>query len=999
MLPVGIIKLRFWTSNLENRGVIFVLQKYIQVPYIKTFFGLATPALIISVAYLVALSVLLIVAKKKGPLKIGIVEIPKLMQGDKNKIIISMIGYIIFVFSCINLPEFLGEESILLKISITYLKFETIVFILLFVFLCSAFLNSTNRETHIKASNCALHYLIWISLGMGILSGQLDYSYWKNIVVIVCAWILNGLFFVVDIRSNRENSSILEKFDLIPYGAVKNTEDLFPAHKDQAEDIANIISNSSPEPFSICLSGAWGTGKTSVMNGVIEILKENADIPYDIIYINALELDNKKTVLTYLMTQIRERLKARGVYVGVNSEYKEFVSSFAGTITSSAIGAFLQKKLTNDDDYRAQKQNLEEVLERTYKNGKLIVVVDDIERCDRNTAREYLFLVKEVATMRSCVSVFITDYDMLNKIVSDEKVLKNSPDFLNKFFNYKVDLEDETPENILAFYDVFFNQEDAAFWSIYRIICKSPGTWYNEAVAGLTAKLSKLENDSNRLHLKDEDQKLLAKKIKQQKECLSIFTRLMQNPRNVAKFYNVFRKHALYCEKQLQLSSNNEASKYVDSRNIGQVLYLLSFMEVCLPAEYEQTKRRGSRYIDPPLYGVDTIPNTNRRLVTELAQGLIFGEYFEFKKPDGYIKEDIRKFIECFLSRNTELSELINPFTTQEEEWIHAITASNYEVIEAHWEEMILMVFQKAPNKAVGITDTWRKETFLYLLEFAEKQVVAGLWPSNKVFSLFDSDLHADRFWPLGTGLMQTFWDHLNKSTAYTKPEREIINNLCVFTSHYAYSRCGTIYRLAHYLIPLSDNDKTGKVQECLLDSNKSLGQNLSLFLKKFEGVVPGFLFSSYAWYDNFKELATKIRDFLINKGLVECPDVKKDILYMFDTAEELKSLENIVEWINGGEKENTQISFSKVSAANIDTLIQHFEKKVNEPSSDFSERREFEKEFSDFFEKLRDADDLTLTEDQTKRLHQIVSRIVEQFPVSGIWYRRIILKIPVRSN
>ena len=976
-----------------------MLSKYIQVPYIKTILGLATPALIISVAYLVALSVLLIIAKKKGSLKTGIVEIPKLMQGDKNKIIISMVGYIIFIFSCINLPEFLGEESILLKISITYLKFETIVFILLFVFLCVAFLNSTNRETHIKASNCALRYLIWLSLGTGILSGQMDYSYWKNIVVIVCAWILNGLFFVVDIKSNRENARILEKFDLIPYGAVKNIEDLFPIHKDQAEDIANVISNSSTEPFSICLSGAWGTGKTSVMNGVAEILKENVDKPYDIIYINALELDNKKTLLTYLMTQIREKLKARGVYVGVNSEYKEFVSSFAGTLTSSSIGTFLQKKLTNDDDYRAQKQNLEEVLERTYKNGKLIVVVDDIERCDRNTAREYLFLVKEVATMRNCVSVFITDYDMLNKIVSDEKALKNSPDFLNKFFNYKVDLEDEAPENILAFYDGYFNQEDPAFWSIYRIICKSPGTWYNEAVAGLTAKLSKLESDSNRLHLKDEDQKLLAKKVKQQKECLSIFTRLMQNPRNVAKFYNVFRKHVLYCEKRLQLSSNNEASKYVDSRNIGQVLYLLSFMEVCLPAEYEQIKRCGSRYIDPPLYGVDTIPNTNRRLVTELTQGLVFGDYFEFKKLDGYIKEDIRKFIECFSSRNTELSELINPFTTQEEEWIHAITASNYEVIEAHWEEMILMVFQKAPNKEAGITDTWRKETFLYLLEFAEKQVVAGLWPSNKVFSLFDSDLHADRFWPLGTGLMQTFWDHLNKSTAYTKPEREIINNLCVFTSHYAYSRCGTAYRLAHYLIPLGNNDKTDNFQECLLNTNKSLGQNLSVFLKKFQAVVGDFSFSSEGWYDNFRELATKISDFLTSKGIAECSDVKRDLLYMLDTIEELKCLENVVEWVGGGEDASSRISFSEVSIDNIDTLTQYFDNRVNKLPSDFGERHKIQNEFADFFEKMRDADGLTLTEDQIKRLHQLVSKIVEQFPVPGVWYRRIILKIPVRNN
>ena len=90
----------------------------------------------------------------------------------------------------------------------------------------------------------------------------------------ICAWVLNGLFFIVDIKSSQEDIDNPTKFDLIPYGAVKSVNELFPSHKEQAKDIAGIISNSSSEPFSICLSGTWGTGKTSVIYGVVEFLKK-----------------------------------------------------------------------------------------------------------------------------------------------------------------------------------------------------------------------------------------------------------------------------------------------------------------------------------------------------------------------------------------------------------------------------------------------------------------------------------------------------------------------------------------------------------------------------------------------------------------------------------------------------------------------------------------------------------------------------------------------------
>ncbi len=977
-----------------------MFSKYIQIPYVKTPFGLATPALIISVVYLFILGIYLIVAKKKGTTKIGLVDFSRLMRGDKIKITLSMIAYIGLILSCTYLPNFLEKENILFKISKIYLQFETLIFTLLLFFLCSAFLNNINKETHIKASNSVFHYLIWISLGAGLLFNQIDHTYWKNNLVIVSAWILNGLFLIIDIQPIKVEVGNSTRFDLISYGAVKSVDELFPSHKEQAEDIVSIISNSSIEPFSICISGEWGTGKTSVMNGVVELLKETQEKPYDIIYINALELDNKKTVLTYIMAQIREKLKSRGVYVGINSEYKEFVSSLAGTLTSSAVGAFLQKKFANDDDYREQKKKLEKVLEHTYKNGKLIVIVDDIERCNKKIAREYLFLIKEIATMRSCVSVFVTDYDMLNKIVSNEKISRSSPDFLNKFFNYKIDLRDEEPKDILSYYDQFFDQQDPAFWSIYRVICKSPGTWYNEAIVGLTSKLNDLEKDSKRFYLSDDKQKLLERNVQQQKECLSLFVRLVQNPRNVAKFYNLFRNHALYCEKHLCLESNNsEVAKYINSRNIGQILYLLSFMEVCLPDEYEQLKKRGARYIECPLYGINTVKNANRRLLIELSQGLIFGEYFEFEKPNGYIKEDIRKFIENFLSRKVELHELIDPFTSNEQKWINAINERNYQMIEKYWEEMILMVFQKVPNEKSDINNAWRNEKFLFLLEFAEEQVKTGIWKSDKLFSIFDSDLHTERYWSLGKGLMQTFWDHLHKSSVYTKPSNDSVKKFNAFISHYAYTRVSTIYKLAHYLIPLNnDAAKTDNIQEYLLDSNRTFINNISRFLNKFEEIIPDFSYTDKEWFKRFKELANAVNDHLISKGIANYSDIKNDIENMFDSLEELKSLENIIKWVGLDRTDISKDTASQVISDDIDEMIEYFNKQIGEQSSQTSTQRDIERKFSNFFIKLRDAEGISLTKDQLQSLHSLVEKFVEQFAISSLPYRRTLLSIPEKE-
>lgn len=75
-----------------------MLNQYIQVPYIETLFGLATPALIISVVYLLVLWSAIFFVHRKGALRMEVVRFSDLMPGDKNKIILSLIGLFCFYF-------------------------------------------------------------------------------------------------------------------------------------------------------------------------------------------------------------------------------------------------------------------------------------------------------------------------------------------------------------------------------------------------------------------------------------------------------------------------------------------------------------------------------------------------------------------------------------------------------------------------------------------------------------------------------------------------------------------------------------------------------------------------------------------------------------------------------------------------------------------------------------------------------------------------------------
>jgi len=974
-----------------------VLNQYIKYPYIVFPFGSAKPALVITIVYICMLTVFVLHGIRKNKLKLTIRSIFKMKRGKQNKFIKSVVGFVIMLVSCIVLPSFLDDDNIILNVSNVYLQFEPLVFLITLLFLCATILNKINPDKQIKASNTGLNILIWFSIFAGIITGQLDYTFWQNIIVLSGAGIIIVLFLIVDIEAVSTITSKNDKFDMIPYTPAQSAKELFPQHKMQADDIANIIFNSSSDPFSICISGEWGIGKTSVVQGVIDILKSREADLYEFIHINALELDNRQALMHYLFSRIKEILTARGVYVGIDSEFKDFISSSTGALTSDSIGTLIHKKFFHENnDYRIQKEKLEKVLQRALGQGKLIVIVDDIERCDRTIAREYLFLIKEVATMQKCVSIFVTDYNMLNKLVCAEEIIQQEEDmsdFLSKFFNYRIELRNERSENVFEFYDKYLNEDDSAFLKIYKHVGISPGTWYKNIISSINSKLEDEKSNRNKYYFNQEREKEFDQRIERIEKLLSLFESLTNNSRNVVKFYNIFKNNVVICDKLLRLSNDEDKIKYyIDSRNIGQVLYVLSFAEIFLPNEYQILIKRGAKYAESPLYGSNESVSETRALLIELTEGMVYGEYFDFQKPNGFIKQDIRHFIETFLENKRDLPQLVNPFSTQEEKWLKAIDESNASEIKLHWTEMVLMILQKNPYINPEMTNEKRTELFAKLLNFAEQQVEKGEWSSDTVFSIFDSEMKTDRLFSIGKGMVTTFWEHLQKSTVYNKPSENLVKEIKMFPYHYTYDRMGPMYRLSHYLIPYENDDEDSKsLREYMLNINRKYGDNISLFIEKLVQRIPDCQITDKEWIEKYSNLAKQIIVYLNQQNISRYSDVKNEIELMTDSIAEFSSLEKIINWVEDVDSDAYVFS-SSFRKDTIEQTIQHFECVLISPPQD--KVSEIEQQFLEFFKWLQNVQGLVIDNQEIERLHKLITLYANLTGYSSLPYRRLLLNI-----
>lgn len=194
--------------------------------------------------------------------------------------------------------------------------------------------------------------------------------------------------------------------------------------------------NIEQTPLTIGIHGAWGSGKTSLM----QMLQKSLNNDIKSLWFNAWEYDKADSVWTALFQNLINQMDNK------NSETKKLTKTFLTVLTDLSIQGLTKGSMSFKDvknyykNYGEQVEsikNLRETFEKAVKahvsaQGKYVIFIDDLDRCLPERAVEILESMKLFLGSKHCIFVIGVDKEVIRKGIEAR---------------YRTDYNNETPIN------------------------------------------------------------------------------------------------------------------------------------------------------------------------------------------------------------------------------------------------------------------------------------------------------------------------------------------------------------------------------------------------------------------------------------------------------------------------------------------------------------------------------------------------------------------------
>ena len=243
---------------------------------------------------------------------------------------------------------------------------------------------------------------------------------------------------------------------------------------DRIMKILEVISEKKSS-CTFALNGAWGTGKTFVLNMLMNQLWEYHSDKYIVFHYNCWQYDYYEEPLIAIVaamldsvdkenhllpTHLRDKAKA-GMELA-----KPFLHKIATDFVKNKIGVDLtdvvssvkgyQKALDSEEQKKADErvfdgfysfkkaiQQAQEQIRNLAKDRTLVVVVDELDRCLPSYAIKVLERLHHLFTdIRNSTIIFAVDKSQLNQTISQIFGTKtNTTKYLHKFINFELQLD------------------------------------------------------------------------------------------------------------------------------------------------------------------------------------------------------------------------------------------------------------------------------------------------------------------------------------------------------------------------------------------------------------------------------------------------------------------------------------------------------------------------------------------------------------------------------
>lgn len=374
---------------------------------------------------------------------------------------------------------------------------------------------------------------------------------------------------------------------------ISHKSQLYPQRQTELKHIESYIneySKNSSCAISICAD--WGEGKTSFINVMNNGLNDNKDF---VIFIQPMIMDSRESLIEYFFSQMEVMMNDNAIYTGKGSSINKYVKSIMEIIgkhsKSTFDGVF---EIINKDskDYRVLKENLQKDIDKllsinSNKKGKLILLIDDFDRVDENVMYQVLTFIKEIASFKGCIVIFLMDY----KNIKSEKI---NYDYLNKFVSKKFELKKVDRDELIKYYvynNIYFDEH-----SMNKEIIKEQYTYFKK---NIDIDLDKIEKNiydykdiiKEKIELnkeKDELRDTLHEEIKYIEDCIKRYKEFSSNPRRLKRLFEEIEDTCKFLYEKYKNDEIEHIKQYYKLIGCNEIIIKISIIKIFFEEEYDR---------------------------------------------------------------------------------------------------------------------------------------------------------------------------------------------------------------------------------------------------------------------------------------------------------------------------------------------------------------------------------------------------------------------------
>lgn len=324
-------------------------------------------------------------------------------------------------------------------------KFNMLFFVVIFIGICALLLvfSYENHITGLVKANSVNEfdlYIIMFIFGCIIYGMLLTLSTlfkWYKIIIICVALLLSVGLIIYRMLNNKDkncgkksaNTNVYDLKDFIENDVtIQNELPILFAEKDVDYDLFDrkVIINQLYSSLKACcgldysfvigLEGPWGSGKTTIINNVIEKIKNESHDDY--IIINDFDpwiYSTQQVLLTSLFDRI---LKNTGLNYS-NAYLKAISKSLVKSIIGSNVAGNIAGNILFQTDPEAEISKLKEKI-CTYleqRDKTIVIFIDNMDRASANNIVFLLKIISNVFDLNRIVYVLSYDKDRVNEIL------------------------------------------------------------------------------------------------------------------------------------------------------------------------------------------------------------------------------------------------------------------------------------------------------------------------------------------------------------------------------------------------------------------------------------------------------------------------------------------------------------------------------------------------------------------------------------------------------